>query len=61
MNFGSQILILNAVEFFAALNNTCISDRTIVLLILYNNSLKNFASPQGIWIFHCSLFTFLFT
>ena len=34
-----------------------ISDRTIVLLILYNNSLKNFASPQGIWIFHFSLFT----
>ena len=33
MNFGSQILILNAVEFFAALNNTCISDRTIVLLL----------------------------
>ena len=32
MNFGSQILILNAVEFFAALNNTCISDRTIALL-----------------------------
>ena len=32
MNFGSQILILNAVEFFAALNNTCISDRTIVML-----------------------------
>ena len=33
MNFGSQILILNAVEFFAALNNTCISDRTIALLL----------------------------
>ena len=37
-----------------------ISDRTIVLLILYNNSLKNFASPQGIWIFHFSLFTLHF-
>ena len=32
MSFGSQILIINAVEFFAGLNNTCISDRTIVLL-----------------------------
>ena len=32
MNFGSQILIFDAVEFFAALNNTCISDRTIALL-----------------------------
>ena len=29
MFFGSQILILYAVEFFAALNNTCISDRTL--------------------------------
>ena len=37
MNFGSQILIFNAVEFFAALNNTCISDRTLVLLFLYNS------------------------
>ena len=34
MNFGSQILIINAVEFFAGLNNTCISDRTMVLLLL---------------------------
>ena len=34
MHFGSQILIINAVEFFAGLNNTCISDRTIVLLLL---------------------------
>ena len=33
MNFGSQILIFDAVEFFAALNNTCISDRTIALLL----------------------------
>ena len=32
MNIGSQILIFDAVEFFAALNNTCISDRTIALL-----------------------------
>ena len=61
MSIGLKILISDAVEFFAALNNTCISDRTIVLLILYNNSLQNFVSPQGIWIFHCSLFTFLFT
>ena len=34
MNIGSQILIFDAVEFFAALNNTCISDRTIALLLL---------------------------
>ena len=33
MSLGSKILILNAVEFFAALNNTCISDRTIALLL----------------------------
>ena len=33
MNFGSQILIFDAVGFFAALNNTCISDRTIALLL----------------------------
>ena len=56
MNFGSQILILYAVGFFALLNNSCKSDRTIALLILYDNSLQNFASPQGIWIFHSSLF-----
>ena len=37
MNFGSQILIFYAVEFFAALNNTCISARTIALLFLYNS------------------------
>ena len=35
-----------------------ISDRTIALLILYDNSLQNFASPQSIWIFHSSLFVF---
>ena len=29
------LLFLDAVEFFAALNNTCISDRTIALLLLY--------------------------
>ena len=52
MSIGLKILISDAVEFFAALNNTCISDRTLALLILYNNSLQNFASPQGIWIFH---------
>ena len=33
MSFGSKLLILNAVKFFAALNNTCISDRTIALLL----------------------------
>ena len=33
MFFGSQILIFYAVEFFAALNNTCISGRTIALLL----------------------------
>ena len=37
MFFGSQILIFYAVEFFAALNNTCRSDRTIALLFLYNS------------------------
>ena len=37
MFFGSQILIFDAVEFFAALNNTCISDRTLVLLFLCNS------------------------
>ena len=34
MFFGSQILILYAVEFFAALNNTCISDRTLLLWLI---------------------------
>ncbi len=32
MSIGLKILIFNAVEFFAALNNTCISDRTLALL-----------------------------
>ena len=45
MSFGSKILILNAVEFFAALNNTCISDRTIVLLLLDVPSRKFFGLP----------------
>ena len=31
------LLFLDAVEFFAALNNTCISARTIALLLLYNS------------------------
>gem|GEM_PF-3096546 len=35
-----------------------ISDRTLSLQFFYNNSLQNFASPQGIWIFHSSLFVF---
>ena len=34
MNCGSQILILHAVEFFAALNNTCISDSTLLLWLI---------------------------
>ena len=34
MNCGSQILIFDTVEFFAALNNTCISDRTIALWLI---------------------------
>ena len=38
MNCGSQILIFHAVKFFAALNNTCISDRTL-LLWLNNNDM----------------------
>ena len=40
MSFGSQILILYAVEFFAALNNTCISARTLALLLLYNSYIR---------------------
>ena len=31
------LLFLDAVEFFAALNNTCISARTLLLLLLYNS------------------------
>ena len=34
MNCGSQILIFDTVEFFAALNNTCISDRTLLLWLI---------------------------
>ena len=34
MFFGSQILIFDTVEFFAALNNTCISDRTLLLWLI---------------------------
>ena len=34
MFFGSQILIFYAVEFFAALNNTCISDSTLLLWLI---------------------------
>ena len=37
---GSQILIFDAVEFFAALNNTCRSDKTLVLLFLYNSYIQ---------------------
>ncbi len=47
MNFGSKILILYAVEFFAALNNTCISDRTIALLLLDVPSRKFFGFPYN--------------
>ena len=36
MLFGSQILIFYAVGFFALLNNSCISDSTIVLLFPAN-------------------------
>ena len=46
MNFGSQILILNAVEFFAALNNTCISDRTIVLLLPWLQTINKINLPE---------------
>ena len=42
MSFGSKILIFNAVEFFAALNNTCISDRTLAMLLLFVPSRKFF-------------------
>ena len=34
MFFGSQILIFYSVEFFAALNNTCISDSTLLLWLI---------------------------
>ena len=37
---GSKILIFDAVEIFAALNNTCRSDRTLVLLFLYNSYIQ---------------------
>ena len=45
MSCGSKILIFYAVEFFAALNNTCISDRTIVLLLLFVPSRNFFGLP----------------
>ena len=38
MNCGSQILIFDTVEFFAALNNTCISDRTLLLWLTSNDT-----------------------
>ena len=38
------LLFLDAVEFFAALNNTCISARTLVLLLLY----KEFPTTKNI-------------
>ena len=38
MFFGSQILIFYAVEFFAALNNTCISDSTLLLWLIVPTS-----------------------
>ncbi len=44
MNLGSQILIFDAAEFFAALNNTCISARTLVLLLFY----KEFPATKNI-------------
>ena len=34
MNCGSQFLIFHAVGFFAALNNTCISDSTLLLWLI---------------------------
>ena len=46
MNLGSQILILNAVEFFAALNNTCISDRTRVLLFPWLQIINKINLPE---------------
>ena len=46
MNFGSQILIFDAVEFFAALNNTCISDRTIVLLLSWLQIINKINLPE---------------
>ena len=38
------LLFLDAVEFFAALNNTCISARTLALLFLYNFAHTTFYS-----------------
>ena len=46
MSLGSKILILNAVEFFAALNNTCISDRTIVLLFPWLQIINKINLPE---------------
>ena len=50
MFFGSQILILYAVEFFAALNNTCISDRTLLLLFL--NCITTMHMNYSLFVLH---------
>ena len=50
MFFGSQILIFDAVEFFAALNNTCISDRTLALLFLYNSVATRIFNPLASYL-----------
>ena len=49
MLFGSQILIFYAVEFFALLNNSCISDRTIALLFPVN--LLALTQPSNVYTF----------
>ena len=49
MYFGSQILIFYAVEFFALLNNSCISDRTIALLFPVN--LLALTQPSNVYTF----------
>ena len=57
MCLGSQILIFNAVGFFAALNNSCKSDRT--LLLLFSDKDKNFYHHKtfGFFTLHSSFFT----
>ena len=56
MNFGLKILISDAVEFFAALNNTCISDRTLALLFRNKDRSLYHHKAFGFFTVHSSLF-----
>ena len=58
MILGSKILIRNAVEFFAALNNTCISDRTIALLPQNKDWNLYHHKAFGFFTLHFSFFTY---